>query len=178
MLLIILAISVSLDTLGIAMAYRMAGIIIPCRTRWLIAGMNGVFTFLAVLFGMLLGSNIPDVLFQLMGAGILVALGIKTLWNALGENKTADYDKDHSHTIDLREGCMIGVVFALDSISAGFGIATQEMGLFLFPICTAVLCYVFLAIGGWCFYDLRRFNGLSGVVLIVLGLLRMCPGIF
>lgn len=178
MLLIVLAISVSLDTLGIAMAYRMAGIRIPCHSRLLIAGVNGVLTLVAVLLGRLLANQIPEWLFQILGAVILIILGVKTLWNALGENKTTDYDKDNSHTIELWEGCAIGVVFALDSVSAALGIATKQMGLYLFPLCTTVLCYTFLSLGACCTYDLRRFNGLSGVVLIVLGFLRLSPMIF
>lgn len=178
MFLIILAISVSLDTLGIAMAYRMAGIIIPCRTRLLIAGMNAVVTSLSVVFGNILEQYLPTFMFHLMGAVILLVLGIKTFWNALGENKTADYDKDHSRIIDLREGCLIGIVFSLDSFSAGLGIATQGFASGFFPLGTALLCYIFMVIGNWCFYDLRRFNGASGILLVLLALFRIVSAFF
>lgn len=178
LIVVLLAVSVSFDTLGVAMAYAMAGIVIPKRTRLLIALLNGVLTVAAIWLGRLLCAGIPEWFFQVVGAVVLITLGIKTLWNALGENKTADYDKDASRSIDLREGCVVGVIFALDSISAALGILNLGEVVYLFPICTAVLCYVFLLLGGNSFYNLRRLNGLSGVVLIVFGLLRLCPGFF
>lgn len=172
----LLAVSVNLDTLSVTMSYAMAGIVIPKRTRLLITLLNGVLTVAAIWLGRFLCGGIPEWFFQVFGAVVLTALGIKTLWNALGENKTADYDKDASRSIDIREGCVVGVVFALDSISAALGILNMGEIVYLFPICTAVLCYAFLLLGGKSFYNLRRLNGLSGVVLIVFGLLRLCPG--
>ena len=78
----------------------------------------------------------------------------------------------------LREGCVVGVVFALDSISAALGILNLGEAVYLFPVCTAVLCYVFLLFGGKSPYNLRRLNGVSGIILIAFGLLRLCPGLF
>ena len=178
LIVILLAVSVSLDTFGVAMAYQMAGIVIPGRTRFLIALLNGVLTFTAICLGRILCAGIPTLVFQVLGAGILTTLGIKTLWNALGDNKTADYDKDASRVIDLREGCVVGVVFALDSISAALGILDIGKIVYLFPVCTALLCYLFLLPNGNHRYNLRRLNGLSGVVLIVFGLLRLLPDLF
>lgn len=45
----LLALSVSLDTLGIGMAYAMSGICIPKRIRLFIALLNGVLTAVAFL---------------------------------------------------------------------------------------------------------------------------------
>lgn len=178
LIVVLLAVSVSLDTFGVSMAYGMAGIVIPRRTRFLIAFLNGILTFFAIWMGRLLCAGIPTLVFQILGACILTTLGIKTLWNALGDNKTADYDKDASRIIDLREGCVVGVVFALDSVSAALGILNLDKVVYLFPVCTAILCYVFLLPSGKHLYNLRRLNGLSGVLLIVFGLLRLCPDLF
>lgn len=174
----LLALSVSLDTWGIGMAYAMAGICIPRRTRILIAVLNGLLTGLAVYLGDECFRSIPDLWFRILGGSILILLGIKTLWNALGDNKTADYDRDDSRIIDLREGCVLGLALALDSISAAFSIVGQGGWVYLFPVCTALLCGFFLWLGEKHSYNLRRLNGLSGVVLIILGLLRLCPDPF
>lgn len=178
LIVVLLAVSVSLDTFGVSMAYGMAGIVIPRQTRFFIALINGVLTFFAIWLGRLLCAGIPALVFQIIGAGILIVLGIKTLWNALGDNKTADYDKDASRMIDLREGAVVGVVFALDSICAALGILNLGKVVYLFPVCTAILCYLFLLPSGKHCYNLRRLNGLSGVILIVLGLLRLLPDLF
>lgn len=178
LIVILLAVSVSLDTFGVSMAYGLAGIVIPRCTRLLIAFLNGFLTLVAIWLGRLLCSGVPPLIFQILGAVILTALGIKTLWNALGENKTAHYDKDDSHVIDLREGLIIGVVFALDSISAALGILNFGRIIYLFPLCTAILCDIFLLPGGKHLHNLRRLNGASGIILILLGLFRLCPGLF
>ena len=178
LIVVLLAVSVSLDTLGVAMAYGMAGIVIPVRTRLLISFINGALTATAVWLGQFLCVEIPTFVFQILGAVILIALGVKTLWNALGDNKMADYDKSASRVIELREGCIIGVVFALDSVSAALGIINLGNVVYAFPVCTAVLCYVLLLLGGRYLYNLRRINGASGVILIVLGLLRLFPDLF
>ena len=44
LIVILLAVSVSFDTLGVAMAYAIGGIVIPRKTRLLIALLNGVLT--------------------------------------------------------------------------------------------------------------------------------------
>ncbi len=178
LIVILLAVSVSFDTLGVAMAYAIGGIVIPRKTRLLIALLNGVLTAAAIWLGRLLCAGVPEWLFQILGAAILITLGVKTLWNALGDNKTADYDKDASRSIDLCEGCVVGVVFALDSISAALGILNLGETVYLFPVCTAVLCYVFLLFGGKSPYNLRRLNGVSGIILIAFGLLRLYSGLF
>ena len=41
LIVILLAVSVSFDTLGVAMAYAIGGIVIPRKTRLLIALLNG-----------------------------------------------------------------------------------------------------------------------------------------
>lgn len=178
LLVLLLAISVSLDTLGIGMAYAMAGIRIPNRTRLLVAFLNGGLTGLAVFLGEQCLTEVPDLWFQLLGGSILIVLGVKTLWNALGDNKTAQYDRDNSRSIDLKEGCVLGLVLALDSVSAAFGIVGQGKWVILFPLCTAVLCGFFLRVGGKYTYNVRRLNGVSGVLLIVLGLFRLYPIFF
>lgn len=170
-----LALSVSLDTLGIGMAYAMAGIRIPNRTRILVASLNGVLTGLALLLGESCLSRVPKQWFQLVGGSILLILGVKTLWNALGENRAAQYDRDDSRSIDLREGCLLGLALALDSVSAALSIAGQGAGNMVFPFCTAFLCGFFLWVGERHSYNVRRLNGVSGVILLILGLLRLFP---
>lgn len=178
LLVILLALSVSLDTLGIGMAYAMAGIRIPKQTRVLVAFLNGVLTGLALYLGKKCLCHIPELWFQLIGGGILIVLGIKTLWNALGDNKAAQYDRDNSRSIDLREGCVLGIALALDSVSAALSIVGQGAGNILFPFCTAFLCGFFLWVGERHSYNVRRLNGVSGVILIILGLLRLFPLFF
>lgn len=175
-LILLLAVSVSLDTLGIGMAYAVSGIRIPWNTRLLIALLNGILTFCAVAAGGRLEAFVPQRLFQIGGAAILIFLGGRTLWNALGENKTADYDRDASHILEPWEGLTLGFTLALDSISAGFSITGYGEIAYFFPCFTALAGGIFLSLGTRIFCNLRRINGIGGGILIVLGLFRLFCG--
>ena len=175
-LIVLLAISVSLDTLGVGMAYAMSGIRIPVSTKVVIAFVSGLLTTVAVAVGQHLGTWIPDILFRLLGGSVLLFLGGKTLWNALGENTTADYDRDGSRILEPWEGMVLGITLTLDSISAGLGIRGIGNATFWFPLFTAVASVTFLTIGSRISCNLRRMNGIAGLVLITLAVLRFLFG--
>jgi putative Mn2+ efflux pump MntP len=177
LVIVLLAISVSLDTLGIGMAYAMTGIRIPRRTRIVVALLNGFMTGAAVCAGETWLCAVPDRWFRLFGSAILIALGVKMLVQSRGK-AAADYDRDASHTIDLKEGCVLGFAMALDSSSAGFGIVGKGVVVYTFPILSALLSSLFLWIGEKHACNVRWLNGLGGVILMILGVLRICPGIF
>ena len=63
----LLALSVSLDTLGIGMAYAMSGICIPKRIRLFIALLNGVLTAVALFRHALRGCR--NLVFALLAVG-------------------------------------------------------------------------------------------------------------
>ena len=162
----LLALSVSLDTLGIGMAYAMSGICIPKRIRLFIALLNGVLTAVAEPY------------FRLVGGGILILLGAKTCIRVLQNKGEVQYDKDNSRSIDIKEGSALGSALALDSVSAALSLVGQGTVIWLFPVCTAFLCGAFLWIGGQRIYHVRRLNGISGILLILLGLFRVLPVFF
>lgn len=175
-LIVLLAISVSLDTLGIGMAYAMSGIRIPMSTKLVMAVINALLTTVAVWLGGQLSTVIPDFWFRFAGGSVLMVLGGRTLWNALGDNATADYDRDDSHILEPWEGVVLGLTLALDSVSAGLGIRGTGIVPFLFPVLASVSGVVFLTIGSRICYNLRRINGIGGGILIILGLLRFLYG--
>ena len=106
---ILLAISLSLDTLGIGMAYAMSGIRIPWSTKMVIAALNALLTAAAVFAGGKLGERLPVTWCSALGGGVLLFLGIRMLRSALGEDRTSHYDRDDSHVLEPWEG------IALDS---------------------------------------------------------------
>ena len=172
-LILLLSVSVSLDTLGIGMSYAIEKIRIPWQTKIIVALTNMVLTFFTVLLARYLNDFMPDFWISLFGGCVLLALGGKTLWNALGENKTADYDRDDSHVLELAEGCALGVTMALDAVSAGLGLGNLGPVAYLFPIVTAFSGLLFLSLGAVLGGSTRRLNGAGGVILILLGLFRI-----
>ena len=175
-LIMLLAVSVSLDVLGIGVAYAVSGIRIPWNTRIMISAINTALTLAVILMGQRLGMMVPECWFRAVGGGILILLGSRTLWNALGENATTDYDRDDSHTLEPLEGVVLGLTLALDGACAGLGICDMGAVACLFPVLTGSASLAFLSAGAKISCNLRRLNGVSGVVLVILGVIRFFYG--
>jgi putative Mn2+ efflux pump MntP len=175
---LLLAVSVSLDTLGLSISYGIAGIRIPCKTRIFVALLNGGMTGLALWLGERFLTHVPKLWLSVAGGMILLILGVRALWMTLGGDGTTNYDRDRSRVIDLREGAALGFALALDSVSASFGIVGQGGYVCLFPVCTAFLCALFLWVGEVWIRPARYLNSLSGIVLILLGLCRLGAAFF
>ena len=97
----LLALSVSLDTLGIGMAYAMSGICIPKRIRLFIALLNGVLTAVALFVGSTCLAGLPEPYFRLVGGGILILLGAKTCIRVFADQRgliEKYVDKDRKST--------------------------------------------------------------------------------
>lgn len=169
---ILLAVSVSLDSLSTGMAYAISGIRIPWTTRMMMAVLNAGLTFAAVLAGNYLGRIVPDRYFHLFGGGVLLFLGGRALWGAWKNRAAKDYDQDGSKVLEPWEGVLIGLTMAFDSMSAGIGI--QDFGgvRYAFPFLAAFGGVVFLTLGNYITINVRCINAIGGILLIGLGLFR------
>lgn len=169
---ILLAVCVSLDSLSTGMAYASSGIQIPRNTKITIAIINGLVTLIAVAAGGYMCCIIPDVSLRLAGGGILAGLGGRTLWDTWKNREAKSFDFDNSKVLDPKEGVLIGLSMAFDSMSAGISIAGSGALSFVFPVLTALAGTAFLSIGNFIKINMRRINCLGGIILILLGLLR------
>ena len=172
-LIILLSLSVSLDTLGIGMSYSMNKIRIPWSTRLVVAGVNIALTFLAVWLGGCLWEFIPGRIPGLLGGGILLVLGVRALKSARRENRAAVYDRDDSHVLEPWEGGVLGFAMALDSVSAGLGLGGLGALAYVFPVLTGLSGVLFLSLGEKMCCNMRKVNGIGGSILILLGLFRI-----
>lgn len=169
----LLALSVSLDTLGIGMAYAMKGVSIPWKTKYLIGIINMVFTALAVGFGYPLSHWIPSRWFRYVSGILLMVIGAKTVICVWQKKDTRDYDRDDSHSLDPMEGIALALSMSLDSMCAGLGLCGQSAGIYCFPVLTGFLSVIFLWVGTRFWFRIRaEANLLSGGILILLGFFR------
>lgn len=86
-------------------------------------------------------------------------------------------DLDSSGSISLWEAGLLGIALALDSVAAGLG-AGMAGANWALPLLACVLSYLFLTVGGWVgerfpFRLEGRWGALHGLVLLLLGLLRL-----
>lgn len=170
---ILLAVSVSLDSIGTGMSYAIRGVRIPWSTRIFVALSGGFLTLLAVFAGSILGRWVPGVAFGILGAFLLVFLGTRALADIIRKRPETDYDKDGSKVLEPAESVVLCLSMAADSVSTGFCLTTYEPLRMLFPVFCAVSGFIFLAIGNGLRLSSKIPGIFGGIVLTVLGLYRL-----
>ncbi len=176
-LIILLSIAVSLDALGVGLAYGIKKITIPLRYKLVMAAFSVVYTAVAVSAGNALVQFLPPLVTNIIGSLILTGMGIwlllqgilkkpdistqtikecKTLceWmiKSLGitiqiTRNPVSGDVDHSGNIDLKESLLIGSALSLDILGVGLGCAMIGVTIHLIPFTVAVAQLLFLSAG-------------------------------
>jgi putative sporulation protein YtaF len=134
-----LVIAVSLDGFGVGVTYGMRKIRIPLFGLLIIMFCSGIMVLLAMTIGSSLRSFISPSMAEVLGGGILIALGLFSLYNILLSKRndhtppkkqnilttvlnTPDKaDLDQSGTISANEALLLGTALALDAFGAGIG---------------------------------------------------------
>jgi len=172
---VLLTIAVSLDSLGVGIAYGIKKMYLPATAYIIIAACTTVPVTLSMLTGSLLCTVISSYLARLIGGLILVCLGLWQIhdgWhrylNSIPVERTPDplfglrlpflgivvqilrdperADFDHSHDIDPKEAYALGFALGLDAFAAGFGASMAHFSLYLLPMVT-LGCVGFIALG-------------------------------
>jgi putative Mn2+ efflux pump MntP len=170
---LILFLSLSLDTLAIALGLGLNGL--P-RARWLTVGLTFAFFEGGMpIVGLLIGQRLSDVLGEVvayLAALILIGVGVMAIREAV-----ADEDEDEGVAPDItgRRLLLTGLSVSLDELAVGFSLGVLEVPLGLVLGYVAVqafaLTFLGLALGGRLGQHLgERAELASGVVLVLLGL--------
>lgn len=86
---LLLAIAVSFDSLAIGVTYGIAKIKIPTVPRILLSLVSAIFFFLAINLANILIEFFPSTVIDYLGGGILILLGVYSIWRA-GQLKNND----------------------------------------------------------------------------------------
>lgn len=172
---ILLAVAISLDGLGVGVAYGLKGTKIPCRARLLVAVVSALTVTAAFLFGSGLRWFFSPRAGILLGRVILIAVGFWLLiqgWlagkdgDANGEDfplarlsvkslgivililrRPASADLDRSGTISPAEALLLGLALATDAFGAGTGAAAGRTWPLYTPLLVGLSKYIFLSTG-------------------------------
>lgn len=172
-----LALSTSIDSIGIGIAYGIRKIKISPKatvTLWLI---SFAISTLAIIIGKVFGNCLPPFITNWLGSIILIFMGFILLCQALKE--PASYDIDNSKHIDSKEAITLGIALSLDSFSIGIGagILTKNF-ILLFPFLVSFFQIIFLSLGKKLGIKLKSivnipsyfWNIFAAILLIVMGL--------
>lgn len=173
----ILSIAVSLDALGVGLAYGMKKIKIPMKYKWVMAAFSCLYTGIAVSIGNVIVKFLPPVITNMIGSLILAGMGIWLLLQGIlkkTEDETEQVpecktvfewmirslgitiqitrnpmsgDVDRSGCIDLKESLLIGAALSLDILGVGLGCAMIGLNIWLIPFTVAAAQLLFLSGG-------------------------------
>lgn len=204
---LILALSVSIDSLGIGITYGLKNTMISKSAKIILFIISITMTGLSVYFGNILTQLVPSYFTNLIGSLLLVCMGLWIIYQALNSNKPItspkaseekiyqffikflgitiqiirnpiSSDLDHSKKIDVKEALYLGMALSLDSICVGICSSVIGFNSAIFPI--------FVALFQLCFLSIGRFLGVRIVSIcqipeniwnVLSGILLICIGI-
>lgn len=198
----IMALGLSVDSLGVGVVYGLKGIRVPAGSRLIIAAVSALVFGASMLVGGVVTALISIRAARLIGAGVLVAAGITVIMKSWTEDSRAEErtllrlrvrplgliiqilrepsaaDQDRSGHISPHEALALGLALAVDSIGVGFGASLAGMRSPLVPLAVGLACYLMLRLGAWIGKRYSwKFNGrlsfVPGVFLVLLGVSRM-----
>ncbi|MCI8617687.1 MAG: hypothetical protein HFJ60_05575 [Clostridia bacterium] len=180
----ILAISSSIDSLGIGITYGIKNTKISLIGKILLFIISITVTYISIFLGNIIESIFPHFLTKLIGSSILIFMGVYICLQALKEdfsnifNNPISSDLDKSKIIDSRESIFLAIALSLDSLCIGIGGSISNINLRLFPILVSIFQLFFLSIGSLLGKNINKLYKLpeniwsliSGILLIFIGL--------
>lgn len=175
---LILAISSSLDSLGIGITYGLKNTKLSFISQIILFVISIVVTTFSIYLGGLLKNFLPEIISKIIGAGILTILGVSIIIQS--SSKSSSFDFNNSNVIDPFEAITLGIALSLDSLCIGIGGSIFGLNVSLFPILVALLQLVFLGLGNFlgrklikiCNIPSSIWSIISGVLLIIIGFLK------
>ena len=185
---ILLAISSSIDSLGIGITYGIKNTKISLVGKIILFIISITITYISIFLGNFIQNIFPSFLTKLIGSGILILMGIYICFEALKNrsnssnvfNNPISSDFDNSKIIDSKEAIFLAIALSLDSLCIGICGSIIDINLFLFPFLVSIFQLFFLSIGTFIgihintFYKLPQniWSIISGILLILIGFFR------
>lgn len=186
---ILLAISSSIDSLGIGITYGIKNTKISLIGKIILFVISITITYLSISLGNFIQTIFPNFLTKLIGNSILIFMGIYICFEALKNknnfsnifNDPISSDLDNSKIIDPKESLFLAIALSLDSFCIGIGGSITDINLNLFPILVSLFQLVFLSIGTHLGIHINKFYKLpqniwsiiSGLLLVSIGILKL-----
>lgn len=185
---LLLAISSSIDSLGIGITYGIKNTKISKLGKIILFVISILTTYISILFGNIIQYIFPNTLTNFLGCFVLVYMGIYICFQALKKEKYSQNifnspissDLNHSQVIEPKEALFLAIALSLDSFCIGICGSMTDINLNLFPFLVSILQLFFLSMGSYLGIHIRNFCKLpqniwsivSGFLLIFIGLFK------
>lgn len=187
-----LALSLSLDALGVGLSYGLRQIRFPLLSRILLAAETAILLYFFLQMGTLLTQLFPPMLAELCGIGFLFGFGLFLCVQSFCKHpksgsffsfvrKPSACDTNHSAVLEPKEALLLGLVLSVDACGVGIGAGAASLTVSLLPVLAALLQTAFLALGsllGKRFLQSNRMNEkqcglLSGIIFLSIATMRL-----
>lgn len=197
-LIIILALSVSIDSFGIGITYGIRNTSINNSAKIILLITSFVFACVSIIFGNFFFAFFPNSIINIISCLLLIFMGIFIIYETYHnfsktyENKTIDItmqiiknpinsDLNNSNIIEKNEAIYLALALSLDSICVGISSSSFGLSALIFPILVPIFQLLFINIGIFLgkkiiisnSVSLKFWNFLSGILLIFIGFLRI-----
>ncbi len=164
---IFLAISSSIDSLGIGITYGIRNIKISFASKFILLAISIFISFISVCFGSFLTCFLPDFFTNFFASFILFIIAFIIIIKSLFDKKTHNnsyFDFNHSNIIDPKESCFLSLALSLDSF--GIGISSSLIGInpLFFTFFISIFQFVFLNFGIWIGYKIKKYSNIPNFV--------------
>ena len=181
---ILLALSSSLDSLGIGITYGIKNMKISKISRLILFTISCFVSFSSILLGNFINNFISNSFANLIGCSVLVFIGVSMIFKSISNSnnvKNNYYDFNNSNLIDPRESIALGFALSLDSLGIGISYSLTDSTSFLFPIFIGIFQVVFLNSGIFISKKIKNISNIpdfvcsliSGMLLILFGIFRL-----
>lgn len=177
---ILLALSVSIDSLGIGITYGIKNTTIPKISNIILFTISFCVTCGSIFLGHYISVLLSPSFSTFLGSFFLILLGVYNIYKT-SHNEIIDYDIDHSNNISKKEAIFLGLALSVDSACVGIGCGIIGIDDIILPILVASFQLIFLNCGNLIAKYLvksidipeKLLSMFSSMVLIIVGILRL-----
>ena len=171
LLVIVMAVSLSMDAFSLALAYGLAGV--SSKQKIIVPITVGIFHFFMPLFGMLLGNFILSkfmINYDLLVFVILIFIGIQMILDSFKEKKAKKFS--------FLEIILFALAVSIDSFSVGITLTDINdnylISAFIFALTSAFFTFVGLFFGDKIANLVGKVSTvIGGILLIIIGILYL-----
>jgi putative sporulation protein YtaF len=193
---LLIGIASNLDNAGVGIAYGIRGIRISKSANSVIAIISMLMTFVSGIAGVWLSMYISSFVCHLIGAFVIVSVGIYVLYQPFRKRKAIESeanhnliqrileqpeeaDLDHSKTISFKESLLLGSALGINALAGGFDAGVTHLDLISTSVTVGIFSFIVVGLTD---YIGRRYIAvkfdqfatvLSGVLLIIIGIYQI-----
>ena len=186
--LLLLAISSSIDSLGIGITYGIKNTKISKLSKIILFIISLITTYISIFFGNIIQYIFPNSFTNFLGCFILVCMGIYICFQASKKendsknifNNPISSDLNNSKIIEPKEALILAIALCLDSFCIGISGSMADINLSLFPFLVSAFQLIFLNLGSYlgihiinfCKLPQNIWSVISGILLIFIGFIK------